>query len=88
MCRASRGRAAVTGLYFQESELIAKRLQFFREAIPDFKSAIVFYDARSRDHWKAAEAAGGELGLRLSGVDLHDPPYDYDRLWSESRNDD
>jgi putative ABC transport system substrate-binding protein len=77
----------ITGLYFQQSELVVKRLQFFKEAIPDFTSAIIFYDAISAEQWRAAEAASGKLGLRLSGVDLHDPPYDYDRALAESPPD-
>ena len=74
----------ITGLYFQQIELVAKRLQFFSEAIPDFNSAIVFYDQTSGDQWKVAEAVGGKLGLRLSGVDLHDPPFDYERALAEA----
>jgi putative tryptophan/tyrosine transport system substrate-binding protein len=74
-----RSGGRITGLYFQQIELVVKRLQFFSEAIPDFNSAIVFYDQKSGDQWKVAEAAGGKLGLRLSGVDLHEPPFDYER---------
>jgi putative tryptophan/tyrosine transport system substrate-binding protein len=74
----------ITGLYLQQIELVVKRLQFFSEAIPDFNSAIVFYDQKSGDQWKVAEAAGGRLGLRLSGVDLHDPPFDYERALAEA----
>ena len=74
----------ITGLYFQQIELVVKRLQFFSEAIPDFNSAIVFYDQTSGDQWKVAEAAGGKLGLRLSGVDLHEPPFDYERALAEA----
>ena len=74
----------ITGLYFQQIELVVKRLQFFSEAIPDFNSAIVFYDQTSGDQWKVAEAAGGKLGLRLSGVDLREPPFDYERALAEA----
>jgi putative ABC transport system substrate-binding protein len=77
----------ITGLYFQQIDLIVKRLQLFKEAIPDFNSAIVFYDRRSADQWKVAEASGAKLGLRLFGVDLHDPPFDYDRALAEAPPD-
>jgi putative tryptophan/tyrosine transport system substrate-binding protein len=77
----------ITGLYFQQSELVVKRLQFFKEAIPDLTSAIIFYDAISAEQWRAAEAASGKLALRLSAVDLHDPPYDYGRALAEAPPD-
>jgi putative tryptophan/tyrosine transport system substrate-binding protein len=77
----------ITGLFVQQIELTVKRLQFFKEAVPDFNSAVVFYDAVSRDQWNAAEAASGKLGLRLSGIDMLDPPYDYDRALAEAPPD-
>ena len=77
----------ITGLFLQQIELTVKRLGFIKDAIPDFSSAIVFYDWISRDQWKAAEDAGGKLGLRLSGIDLHDPPFDYDRALAEAPRD-
>jgi putative ABC transport system substrate-binding protein len=77
----------ITGLFLQQIELTVKRLHFFKEAIPDFNSAIVFYDAFSRDQWKGVEDAGTKLGLRLSGIDMHDPPYDYDRGLAETPPD-
>lgn len=77
----------ITGLFLQQLELTVKRLQFIKEAIPDFNSAVVFYDWISRDRWKAAEDAGAKLGLRLSGIDLHDPPFDYDRALAQAPPD-
>lgn len=78
----------VTGLYLQQIELTSKRLQLFKEAIPDFDSTIVFFDAVSKDQWLAAEDASAKLGLRLSGIDLHVPPFDYDRALAEARPED
>lgn len=69
----------VTGLYTPQIEMTLKRLQFLKEAIPDLSSAIYFFDVTTRDEWKAAEDAAAKFGLRLSGIELHDPPYDYDR---------
>jgi putative tryptophan/tyrosine transport system substrate-binding protein len=77
----------ITGLFLQQIELTVKRLHFIKEAIPDFNSAIVFYDAISRDQWRGVEDAGAKLGLRLSGIDMRDPPYDYDRALAETPPD-
>jgi putative ABC transport system substrate-binding protein len=77
----------ITGLFLQQIELAVKRLQVFKEAIPGFDSAVVFYDEISGDQWKAAEKAGAKLGLRLSGIDLRAPPYDYDRALAEAPPD-
>ncbi len=74
----------VTGVNLQQLELIAKRMQFFKEAIPDFASAVVFYDKLSREQWNAVDAASVRLGVHVYGVDLRDPPYDYDRALGEA----
>jgi putative ABC transport system substrate-binding protein len=81
-------RGRVTGLYLQELELILKRLQLFKDAIPDFDSTIVFFDALSKDQWLAAKDASAQLGLRLSGIDLQVPPFDYDHALAEARRED
>ena len=73
----------VTGVYFQQAELVAKRLQFFKEAISDLGSTVVFYDKASLEQWNAVVAASGALGVQLFGVDLRDPPYEYDRALAE-----
>jgi putative ABC transport system substrate-binding protein len=77
----------VTGLQVQQIELTLKRLQLLKEAIHDSDSAVVFYDRVSWDQWKAAEAAGAKAGLRLAGIDLQDPPFDYDRGLSQAPQD-
>ena len=77
----------ITGVFLEQIELTVKRLHIFKEAIPDINSSIVFYDEPSRDQWKAAEDAGVKLGLRLSGIDLRDPPYDYDRALADAPPD-
>jgi len=74
----------VTGLVLQQIELTRKRVQLLKEAIPDMTSAILFFDRYSGDQWKAAEDAGARLGVRLSGIDLRDPPYDYDRALAQA----
>jgi ABC-type uncharacterized transport system substrate-binding protein len=67
-----------TGLFFQQIELTVKRLQLFKDAFPDIAAATVFWDAISVDQWRAAEDAQARLGLRLAGIELREPPYDYE----------
>lgn len=81
----SRPGGRITGIYLQTFELTLKRLQLFKEAIPELNSAIVLFDAVSRDQWPAAEEAGAKIGVRLSGIYLADPPFDYERALAEAR---
>lgn len=64
----------VTGIYFQQTELVGKRLQILKELIPGLASAVVFWDRFSIDQWRATEKSASEAHLDLFGVDLGDPP--------------
>jgi putative tryptophan/tyrosine transport system substrate-binding protein len=67
----------VTGIYFQQTELAGKRLELMKEALPQLKTATVFWDRFSADQWKATQAATPR-GLDLIGIDLGDQPYSYE----------
>jgi putative ABC transport system substrate-binding protein len=69
----------ITGVYFQTTELAGKRLQLLKEVFPDMAGATVFWDRALADHWAAAQAAAPQLGVRLTGVEFREQPYDYDR---------
>jgi putative tryptophan/tyrosine transport system substrate-binding protein len=77
----------ITGVFFQQIELAAKRIQLVKEAFPDLPGATMFWDGSSADQWQAAQNAAATLGLRLSGVELREPPYDYERALSEAPPD-
>ena len=77
----------VTGLFFQQIELAAKRIQLVKEGFPDMSGATMFWDQSSADQWQAAQNAAGLLGLRLSGIELREPPYDYERALGEAPPD-
>jgi putative tryptophan/tyrosine transport system substrate-binding protein len=62
---------------------MAKRLQLLKSAFPDMQALTVFWDRTSFDQWKAVEGAAANLGLRLDGVDLGDPPFDYDKVLAQ-----
>ena len=77
----------VTGLFAQQVELSVKRLQIFKEAFSDVKTATVFWDHRSIDQWQQTERAASSLGLQLFGVELRDLPYDYDQALARTPPD-
>jgi putative tryptophan/tyrosine transport system substrate-binding protein len=75
----------VTGLFLQQIELTAKRLQLLKSAVPDVQALTVFRDRTTFDQWKAAEDAAATLGLVVAGVDLGDPPFDYDKVLAQAK---
>jgi putative ABC transport system substrate-binding protein len=77
----------VTGVFLQQIELTQKRVQLLKSAFPDLKAATVFRDRITTDQWEAAERAGASLGLRLSGIEFLDPPFDYDKALAQAPSD-
>jgi putative ABC transport system substrate-binding protein len=69
----------VTGVFFRQIELTTKRLQLWKDGFPERKSVTVLWDRISADQWLAAQGAGATLGLRLAGVEMRGPPYDYEQ---------
>ena len=67
----------VTGIYFQQTELVGKRLETLKELMPNLDLATVFWDRFSADQWKATEKIASKANLRLFGIDLGEQPYDY-----------
>src|SRR5262249_5261824 len=73
----------ITGIFFQQIELTAKRLQLMKEVLPDLHQVLVFWDRISADQWRAAQAAASNLGLQLMGSEFCEQPYDYERVLAE-----
>jgi putative ABC transport system substrate-binding protein len=68
----------ITGVVFQQIELAAKRIQLIKDGFPDRLAATMFWDKLSADQWEAARSTAAMLGLQLSGIELHEWPYDYE----------
>jgi putative ABC transport system substrate-binding protein len=68
----------ITGVYLDTIELSAKRAQLLKEAAPDTKRLIVFWDAVGADSFKATLPAARALDLKVQPVELRNPPYDYE----------
>jgi putative ABC transport system substrate-binding protein len=69
----------VTGIFFQQIDLTAKRLQLVKDAFPDVKAVTVFWDRISADQWRAAPSAAAAAGVGGGGVEFREQPYDYER---------
>jgi putative ABC transport system substrate-binding protein len=73
----------ITGVYFQQIELTAKRLQLLKDTFPGMASATVFWGTPSADQWEAARAAAQSLGIHLVGVQFQKRPYDYEAAFAQ-----
>ena len=71
----------VTGIFFQQIELSAKRLEIAKELVPGLQSAAVFWDIGSADQFQSLKNAGQNLGIKLFAVEMGDPPYNYKAAW-------
>ena len=77
----------LTGLFYQQIDLTSKRLQLMQEAVPKISKMTVFWDRSSAGQWQAAQYAAPALGLQLTGVELREQPYDYERAFTEAPSD-
>jgi putative ABC transport system substrate-binding protein len=77
----SRPGGNVTGLFFQQLELTAKRLELLKEAVPSIARVAVLWDSHSADQWKVVQIAARALGIQLRSVELRNPPYDFERAF-------
>ncbi|MFI5033477.1 MAG: ABC transporter substrate-binding protein [Reyranellales bacterium] len=80
----ARPEGRVTGLMMQQIELAVKRVQLLKDAFPDLKAITVFWDQISRDQWAAIQAAAVKIGIGLAGVELSNPPYDYEKAFASA----
>ena len=69
----------ITGIYFQSNELMGKRLQLLKQIVPGVTAATVFWDRSSAEGWAALQYVAPRLGLRLTGVEFRERPYDYEK---------
>jgi ABC-type uncharacterized transport system substrate-binding protein len=67
----------VTGVSLRQIELTGKRMQFLKDALPYATRVVVFWDRISADQWREADKTALGVGLRLQGVELRNPPYDF-----------
>src|SRR5215471_6918427 len=68
----------LTGVMLQQPELIAKRLDLLRQAVPSIARIVLLYDVAGEDQRDAATRAASALGVPLRAIELRNPPYDYE----------
>jgi len=69
----------VTGVFLQQVELTAKRLEFLTQTVPDLARVVALWDRISVDQFEIAREAARSLKIPLDGIECADPPYDYKR---------
>jgi putative ABC transport system substrate-binding protein len=77
----------ITGIFLEQIELSAKRLQLVKDAFPAIGKAIVFWDRQSADQWHATRDNAAKFGFDLTGVELRDYPYDYAKALAQAPPD-
>lgn len=68
----------VTGVYFMQVTLSAKRLALLKETMPDLKTVAALWDVHTADQFHATQEAATDLEITLLSVKLSDPPYDFE----------
>ena len=53
----------VTGVFFQQIELAAKRIQLVKDAFPNMSAATMFWDQASADQWQASQNVAPQARL-------------------------
>ena len=77
----------VTGVFLQQIELSAKRVQLTNDAFPEIRGATIFWDRQSSDQWLAARGAAVTLGMSLAGIEVSEPPYNYELALAQTSPD-
>jgi putative ABC transport system substrate-binding protein len=68
----------LTGVVFQQLELMTKRLDLLTQAVPRISRIVLLYDIAGVDQAEAAKRSAEALGIPLEAIELRSPPYDYE----------
>ncbi len=74
----------VTGVFTRAPELIGKRIEVLKEAIPNLSRIAILYDPYGQRQLKAAQSAARSLGIEVVPVELR-PPYDYNESFKAAK---
>ena len=67
----------ITGLFFRQAELAAKKVELLAHAFPERTRLGILWDALTADEFSAAERAAKSLNLELRTLKLETAPYDF-----------
>ena len=71
----------VTGIFLRQIELAEKQLELMSQAFPNGTRVGALYDELSADQFAASQQVAGQIKLRLDGLRLGNPPYDFERAF-------
>jgi putative tryptophan/tyrosine transport system substrate-binding protein len=74
----------ITGVSLQTTEITAKRLDLFKQAVPDMRRVALLWDRLAADTYEAAQKAAAALGIPAVSVEFRETPYDYERALDEA----
>src|SRR5690349_18524721 len=74
----------ITGVFTRAPELIGKRLELLKEAVPHLSRVAVFYDSYGRRLVHDVQSASRSLGIHLVLTELT-PPYNYGTSFRNAR---
>jgi len=80
----NRPDANVTGIYTRQPELIGKRLELLKEAVPDLSRVAVFWDSFGQRQLDETKRAAHLLRIQIEPVKLS-APYDYKAAFSSAK---
>ena len=64
----------VTGVFLQQLELTAKRLELLKATLPTLTRVAILWERTGGDQFKVADAASRSLGLRAESLEVQNPP--------------
>jgi putative ABC transport system substrate-binding protein len=67
----------VTGVFLQQLELTAKRMELLKAVLPKLTRLAILWDPSAADQFKTAEAASRSLGMRVQSLEIRNPPDDF-----------
>lgn len=80
----SRPGGNITGVFSLQTELVGKRLELLKEALPKASRVAVFWDSFSQRQFDALQQAARSLGVQLQSVELR-APYDFKEAFGVAR---
>ena len=69
----------ITGMFFMQAQLMGKRLELLKTALPQLSRVVALHDSYTANQVPATASAAESLGLELSALELSTPPYDFDQ---------
>jgi putative ABC transport system substrate-binding protein len=72
----SRPGGNITGVFSRQSELVGKRLELLKEALPGLSHVAVFWDSYSQRQFDELQQAARSLGVQIQSIELR-APYDF-----------